>query len=104
MRQISSVSVLVSWDRIDVAGITGYTVYYGPVSGRRRQGSEMSVAVPSNESSVVITDLRTDVEYQFQVVTAAEFRGEQFVGDRTEISMIAISPPLSCEGISLFVT
>lgn len=84
----SASSVRVSWDRIDAAGITGYVVYHGSAFG---VGSNENVTVPSTENSVLITGLMTNVQYQFQVVTMAEFRGVQFVGDRSEGSTVLTS-------------
>ena len=93
----SDTSVIVSWEKINV---TGYIVYYRPVSGRNGQ-DEMSVAVPGTESSVAIPAcvLMSGVEYQFQVAATAEFRGQKFVGDRN--TRIIASLTLSHGGIML---
>ena len=67
---VSATSVRVSWDRIALPEITGYTVYYSQTGNRQRQqqSGEESVTVPSSASSVVIGGLESNVQYQFQVV------------------------------------
>ena len=85
-------SVVVSWDRVSVTGITGYTVYYGRVSGREGQG-ELSVTVPSTENSVTITGLVSCVEYQVQVVATAEFLGQPTVGERSMLNAESMIVP-----------
>ena len=88
--QNTDTSVMVSWNIIDVAGVDveGYTVYYSRVSSRKRQagGDEMSVNVPSTESSVRITGLEAGQQYQFQVVVRIVFRGQSFTGNRSELN------------------
>ena len=66
---VSATSVRVSWDRIALPEITGYTVYYSQTGNRQRQqqSGEESVTVPSSASSVVIGGLESNVQYQFQV-------------------------------------
>ena len=89
--QDTETSVIVSWESIDVTGVDveGYTVYYSRVSSRKRQaggGGEMSVDVSSTESSVTITGLEAGQQYQFQVVVRVMFRGQSFIGDRSELN------------------
>ncbi len=82
MEPLSATSVNVSWENVTVPGIVSYTVYYRP---RETMGgpSEQSVTVPSSESSVVIENLMTNVEYQFQVAATAELGGDLFHGERS---------------------
>ena len=80
----SDTSVLVLWIKMNITEVTNYTLFYSPVAGQQRQ-DEMSMTVPSNENFVTITNLASDVEYQFQVSAIAEFRGQQFMGQRSQI-------------------
>ncbi len=82
----SETSVIVSWDRSTSSAVTGYTVYYSRVSGRKRQANEMSVTVPSTESSVRIDGLVSGAVYQFQVTVTIMFLGETIEGERTDQS------------------
>ena len=79
---LSDTSVNVSWESVTVPGIVRYTVYYRPTDTMGRQ-SEQSVTVPSSESSVVIEDLMTGVEYLFQVVATAQLGLQVFAGERS---------------------
>ena len=93
--QDTQTSVIVSWERIDVAGVDveGYTVYYSRVSSRKRQaggGGEMSVDVSSTESSVRITGLEAGQQYQFQVVVRIMFQGQSITGSRSELTMVTV--------------
>ena len=74
--------VRVSWDRLDIPEITSYVVYYSRQSAIEES---LSVNVSSSEKSVIIDDLMTGVEYQFQVVAEAQLiNGEILVGERSE--------------------
>ncbi len=79
----SETSVIVSWDGSVASAVTGYTVYYSRVSGRKRQANEMSVTVPSTESSVKIDNLESGAEYQFQVIATITILGVTREGERT---------------------
>ncbi len=95
----SDTSVIASWDRIEVPGITGYRVYYGVVSSRMRQ-SEMSITVPSTQNFATITGLVRGVEYQFQVAVTGILLGEFFEGNRSEpdaMSRISLRPLITTQ-------
>ncbi len=95
----SDSSVIVSWERIDVPGITGYRVYYSGVSGRKRQ-SEMFVTVPSTQNFATITGLMRGVEYQFQVAVTGMLQGQFFEGNRSEpnaMSRISLEPSITSQ-------
>ena len=91
---LSDTSVNVSWESVTVPGIVNYIVYYRPTETMRRQ-SEQSVTVPSSDSSVVIKDLITNVEYQFQVAATAELDGVIYPGLRSHATkvLVALSTP-----------
>ena len=94
-------SVQVTWERINVPGITSYTVFYSTTGTSKRQFNEQSVTIPSSESSVVIMSLVSNVEYKFQVVAIGTLNGQDVVGDRSVLSstsMIIILQPSSCGG------
>ena len=92
---LSDTSVNVSWGSVSVPGIVSYTVYYRPTDTVGSQ-SERSVTVPSSESSVVIEDLVTNVEYQFQATATAELGGVVYPGER--------SPPTTLLLVTLITT
>ena len=76
----SATSVRVSWDRLDIPALTGYIVYY---SQRHIIVTiEQSVNASSGENSVIIDNLLTGVEYQFEVVAVAELLGDVATGER----------------------
>ena len=85
VEELTSTSVQVSWDRIDIMEITNYTVYYSTTGSRR---NEQSITVASSQNSVMIDDLLSDVDYQFQVAAVALLYGDVRVkGQRSEISL-----------------
>ena len=84
VEELTSTSVRVSWDRIDITEITNYTVYYSATGSRR---NEQSITVSSFQNSVMIDDLLSNVEYQFQVAAVALLYGNVRVkGQRFEMS------------------
>lgn len=87
VEMVSDHSVRVSWDRVDLPEITGYTVYY---SQTENTDIGKSITVSSSMNSVVIEDLVSDVEYQFQVAAIAELDEEVIVGQRSTLSAMSI--------------
>ena len=63
--------------------ITGYIVYY---SQRQRDITENNIF--SHENSVIIDNLLTDVEYQFEVVAVAELDGDVVTGDSEIVTVL----------------
>ena len=88
----SATSVRVSWDRLDTPEITGNIIYYSQTRNSEMVTIETSVSVPSYQNSVMIYNLLTDVEYQFQMVALAELEGEMATGQRSARIMITLSP------------
>ena len=78
----SATSVRVSWDRLDIPEITGYIVYYS-----QRQ-TDITEHIFSHENSVIIDNLLTDVEYQFEVVAVAELDGDVVTGDSERVTVL----------------
>ena len=74
---ISATSVRVSWDNLNLTGITGYIVYY--VINENSETGE-SITVSSSSSSTIITKLTNGVEYKFQVAATA---GNGNIGERS---------------------
>ena len=95
--EISATSVRVSWDRLDIPEITGHIVYYSQTVNSIF--TETSVYVPSSQNSVVIDNLLTNMEYQFQIVATAEFNRETMRGQRSERIVIVLSPTTSAPSI-----
>ena len=84
----SATSVNVSWERLDTSLITGYIVYYRPMEN---DGEELNVS--SSENFVIINNLITGVEYQFQVAVVAEVNGNMVMGERSNVSISRPTPP-----------
>ena len=87
---LSSTSVRVSWDSLNISGITHYIVYYNQTE---IVTPEKSVMVSGSENFVIINDLITGVEYQFQVTVIAERDGDRTMGERSEASILRLTPP-----------
>ena len=81
----SATSVRVSWDKLDIPEITGYIVYYS-----QRQ-TDITEHIFSHENSVIIDNLLTDVEYQFEVVAVAELDGEIAAGDSERVTVLILA-------------
>ncbi len=95
--QSSEASVIVSWDRVDIAIAANYTVYY---NGQGKElNNEMSVTVPSTENSVTIAGLVTGEEYEFQVALSVGILGEGTRSEASAESRINISAPSKYGGI-----
>ena len=85
VEELTSTSVRVSWNRIDIMEITNYTVYYSATGSRR---NEQSITVASSQNSLVIDDLMSNVDYQFQVAAVALLYGDvRVMGQRSEVSL-----------------
>ena len=85
---LSGTSIQVSWDRLDIPEITRYIVYYSQTGN-----SEMVIRISGSENFVTIENLRTNVEYQFQVVAVAELDGEVVMGVRSNVLIASPTPP-----------
>ena len=91
-------SVNVSWENVTVPGISSYTIYYRPTS-QTTEENEQSVTVPSTETSAVIDNLNTEVEYLLQVAAIAEFGGSIYSGQRSNATRGALVQPTTTSGI-----
>ena len=80
----------VSWNRLDIPELTGYIVYY---SQRHIVTIEQSVNVSSSENSVILYNLLTDVEYQFEVVAVAELLEDVATGERLLSERVTVLIP-----------
>ena len=78
----SATSVRVSWDKLDIPEITGYIVYYS-----QRQ-TDITEHIFSHENSVIIDNLLTDVEYQFEVVAVTELDGDVVTGYSETVTVL----------------
>ena len=91
VERLSATSVRVSWEMINSAEITNYTVYYRAICDRERQDDgEWSITVPSPVNSVGIGN---SMIYHFQV--AAVVKGGSsfgFTGQRSD-AVSPASPP-----------
>ena len=89
----TSTSARVSWDVINLPGISGYIVYYSLTGNRKRQ-AEQSVDVPgSSATTVLIEDLVNGAEYQFTVVALANLNGVNISGSRAMPIVVPIMLP-----------
>ena len=110
---LTATSVSVSWDPLPLEVVTQYIVYYSQTGNREGQATESSIIVSSSESSVVITELITGEEYQFQMVAQAMVDSEIILGERslltdmllldTDITKCPPSISLSGESLSMFM-
>ena len=81
---VTDMSVRVSWNLLDIPEITGYIVYYS------QTGNTQSVNVTTSTNSVVINGLMNNVKYQFQVAAIAELDGIRIIGERSNMSVVAL--------------
>ena len=90
---VSASSVRVSWEtqRLNISEITGYIVYYSQTDKRQEEGR---VTVSGLVTSVLIDNLSSYVEYQFQVVAVVEVEGEVLIGQRSMLNSMSIITPL----------
>ena len=106
---LTATSVSVSWDLLPLPEITHYTVYYSQTGNKGRQRTESNIVVSSSESSVVITELITGEEYQFQVVAQALVDNKIILGERSlltdmslrDIDVTELTPSITSSGESL---
>ena len=96
VEQLTETSVRVSWDAITLPEVTRYRVFYSQVESRKRQvmGELMVEVQGRDQTSVVIEDLVSSAQYQFQVVAIAVLGGMEFVGGRSAVgeeSMVALT-------------
>ena len=88
LEMLSATSIQVTWDQLDIPEITGYIVYYSQTGN-----SEMITTVSGSENSVIIDNLLTNVEYQFQVVAVAELDGDVVMGGRSKVTIARLTAP-----------
>ena len=84
MELVSASSVKVSWERLNISELTGYIVYYSQTDKRQEEG----------RVTVLIDNLSSYVEYQFQVVAVVEVEGEVLMGQRSMLNSMSILTPL----------
>ena len=77
---LSATSVRVSWELLDIPEVTGYIVYYSQTNNGEK---DTIINVSSSTSVVVVTDLTSGMEYQFEVVAVAELDGDAVMGERS---------------------
>ena len=88
---LSATSVKVSWELLDIPEITGYIVHYSQTGDIT---IEQSMNVTNTTSFVVITDLTSNVQYQFEVVAVAELDEEVVIGERS-VELVTVTPTAS---------
>ena len=91
---LSSTSIQVSWDRLDIPEITSYIVYYSRTGNNEMVTIETSITISGSKANFVVIDyLSSGVEYQFQVVAVAELDGDIYVrGPRANMSVSLTIP------------
>ena len=87
VEQLTETSVRVSWNAISLPEVTRYRVFYSQVESRKRQvmGELMVEVQGRDQTSVVIENLVSSVQYQFQVVAEAVLGGMEFTGERSAV-------------------
>ena len=77
---LSSSSVRVAWDRVNIAEVSGYRLFYSQVGVL----GEHSVNVaPFTTNSVIIQNLESNSLYDFTVVAVAQVNGQEIIGQRS---------------------
>ena len=93
VERLSATSVRVSWEMVNSAEITNYTVYYRAICNRERQDGEWSITIPINQNSVAIRNLLSNVTYYFQVAAVVQGRSLfSLTGQRSD-AVFPTSPP-----------
>ena len=80
---VNATAVRVTWRALDLE-LSYYTVLY---SGAGGGGTERSITLSANETSVVVGGLAPGEEYMFQVVAVAEINGSIVEGGRSAVAM-----------------
>ena len=80
-------AVRVSWDKLNLPGITKYHVYYRPKDETKKQ-PETEVQVPGNNTSVFINKTFDAGLYVFEVVAQQQVGGQNVVGLRSDMSIM----------------
>ena len=94
---LTSTSVKVSWDKLDVQEITHYIIYYRQIAKRKRQ-VETTVQVPATANSVVISNLTSSGHYVFEVEARLVIGEAIFVGPRSDRNTVGfITVPTTSE-------
>ena len=94
VERLSATSVRVSWEMINNAEITNYTVYYRTIGNRKKRDGEESITVLSSQNSVVIGDLMSNVTYYFQVAAVVQGGSSfNFTGQRSDTVCSMSSTP-----------
>ena len=96
VEQLTDTSVRVSWNAISLPEVTRYKVFYSQVESRKRQvmGELMVKVQGRDQTSVVIENLVSSVQYRFQVVSIAVLGGREFTGERSVVgdeSLLALT-------------
>ena len=95
VEQLTDTSVRVSWDAISLPEVTRYRVFYSQVE-RQVMGELMVEVQGRDQTSVVIENLVSSVQYQFQVVAVAVLGGREFTGARSAVCddiLISLTTP-----------
>ena len=88
---LTATSLRVSWDRLDVPDVAGYIVYYNYVDSEMTT-NEQSVNISSQDISVIISNLISDVQYHFEVAAVADVAGDVVIGQRSPTSSALVLP------------
>ena len=90
VQALSENSVKVFWRRLDIPEVAYYIVYYRPTESTEEQ----IVTTPSNSTSITVTELIKNVEYQFQVAAVAVVYEQEVTGLKS-IAYIFMLPLVS---------
>ena len=97
---VSGDSVVVSWDSVNITEIVGYIVYYSQTGRDEEDDIEASLHVSDFTDTVVVENLLSGVEYQFQVAAiTAEPDGEQRIGRRSHVYTATLPVTQNKEGM-----
>ncbi len=98
LRAISDSSVVVSWRKLDLRGLTNYIIIYSVKESESSESRTVALAIDGN---LTIKGLTANREYQFQVQAQAIIDSEVIMGTRSQpvcITLQVLLPTLAGKG------
>ncbi len=92
VEMVTSTSARVSWDAINIPGISGYIVYYTKAGN----SNEQSISVAgSSAATVLIENFDGGAVYQFASVAVQNLNGIEILGPRPAPLIMRIAEPIT---------
>ena len=84
VKEVSGTSVEVSWEALDILGVSKYVVTYSLMQySDSNTVKSKEVQVLASERSVLIQELASNKNYQFQVHAEAVVHGQTILGSKS---------------------